>query len=63
MMSKTEQQQEATRFSFDYLNYLMEQEGVVDRVVERKLRQLEPRLEQLIDQKIDQRFKKLINNK
>ena len=36
MMSKTEQQQEATRFSFDYLNYLMEQEGVVDRVVERE---------------------------
>ena len=62
-MSKTERQQEATRFSFDYLNYLMEQEGVVERMVDRKIRQLEPRLEKLIDQKIDQRIQKLINNK
>lgn len=51
-MGKTEQQQEATRFSLDYLSYLMEQEGVVERMVDRKLKQLEPHIEDMIDQKI-----------
>ncbi len=62
-MSKTDRQQEATQFSFDYLNSLMEQEGVVERMVEKRIRQLEPRLEKLIDQKIEQQMQKLINNK
>ena len=48
-MSKTNRQQEATRFSLDYLRYLMEQEGVVERMVDRKLKQLEPCIEDMID--------------
>ena len=60
---KSERQQKATRFSFDYLNYLIEQERVVERMIDRKMKQMEPRLEELIDQKIDQRMEKLIKNK
>jgi hypothetical protein len=58
-MSKTVRQQESTKFSFGYLDYLMEQEGVVERMVDRKLKQMEPKIEKLIEEKM----KKLINNK
>ncbi len=56
---KSERQQKATRFSFDYLNYLIEQEEVVERMVDRKLKQMEPCLEKMIDEKI----KEKLNNK
>lgn len=55
-MNKTAQQQEATKFSFDYLKYLLQQEQVMDRMLERKINQLEPRLEKLIDEKIEERL-------
>lgn len=57
MMNKTEQQKEATRFSFDYFKYLLQQEQVMDRMLERKMNQLEPRLEQLIDKKIEEKLR------
>lgn len=56
---KSERQQKAIRFSFDYLNYLIEQEEVVERLVDRKLKQMEPCLEKMIDEKI----KEKLNNK
>lgn len=56
---KSERQQKATRFSFDYLSYLIEQEEVVERMVDRKLKQMEPCLEKMIDEKI----KEKLNNK
>lgn len=56
---KSERQQKATRFSFDYLNYLIEHEEVVERMVDRKLKQMEPCLEKMIDEKI----KEKLNNK
>ena len=56
---KSERQQKATRFSFDYLNYLIEQEEVVERMVDRKLKQMEPCLEKMIDEK----KKEKLNNK
>ncbi len=56
-MNKTQQQQEATRFSFDYFKYLLQQEQVMDRMLERKINQLGPRLEKLIDEKINERLK------
>ena len=55
-MNKTAQQQEATKFSFDYFKYLLQQEQVMDRMLERKINQLEPRLEKLIDEKIEERL-------
>ena len=57
MMNKTEQQKEATRFSIDYFKYLLQQEQVMDRMLERKMHQLEPRLEQLIDKKIEEKLR------
>lgn len=56
-MGKTEQQKEATRFSFDYFNHLQQQEDVLDRMLNRKMSQLEARLDQMIDQKIKQHLK------
>lgn len=53
---KSERQQKATRFSFDYLNYLIEQEEVVERMVDRKLKQMEPCLEKMIDEKIKEKL-------
>lgn len=58
-MGTTDRNHEAKQFSLDYLDYLMEQEGVVERMVDRKLKQMEPKIEKLIEQKIQ----KLINNK
>lgn len=62
-MNKTEQQKEATRFSFDYLKYFLQQEGVVERMVDRKMSLLESRIDQMIDEKIYQRMKQNSNNK
>lgn len=56
-MNKTVRQQEATRFSFDYLNYLLQQEGVVERMVDVKFRDLERKLDKMIEQKINQQLK------
>jgi len=58
-MGTTDRNHEAKQFSFDYLDFLMEQEGVVERMVDRKLKLMEPEIEKLIEQKIQ----KLINNK
>ena len=56
-MNKTEQQQEAMRFSFDYFKFLLHQEDTIDRMLERKINQLEPRLEELINEKINERLR------
>lgn len=63
MMNKTEQQKEAMRFSFDYFRYLLQQEEVIERMVNRKIDQMEPCIEQLVEQKIDQRLKELSKNR
>lgn len=56
-MNKTERQREATRFSLDYLNFLLHQEGVVERMVDLKLKSLEPKIDKMIEQKINQHLK------
>lgn len=60
-MDKTEQQQEATQFSFDYFRYLLHQEEMIDRIVKKNMDQLEPQIASLIGQKIEQRLKEFIN--
>lgn len=57
-MKKTERQREAIRFSLDYLNYLLQQEGIVERMIDIKLKSLEPKIEKMIEQKIKQHFNK-----
>lgn len=60
-MKKTMQQEEATRFSLEYLQYFLRQEGMVERMVDRKFSQLEPQIDQLIEQKIIQHLQNLSN--
>ena len=55
-MKLSEKQKAAHRLAADYLGYLDEQEALVDRLLERKWKQMESQLEQMIDQKIQERF-------
>ena len=63
MTSKKEQHNYAKRFSLDYLQYLLRQEDVIERLLEKRIIQLEPELEKLIDEKIDSRIRTFLNNK
>ena len=63
MTSKKELHNEAKRFSLDYLQYLLRQEDVIERLLEKRIIQLEPELEKLIDEKIDSRIRTFLNNK
>ena len=56
-MDKTEQQKEATKFSFEYLRYFLQQEEIVERLINNKVNQLRPEIERLIDKKIEKRMK------
>lgn len=62
-MSKKEQHNDAKRFSLDYLQYLLRQEDVIERLLDKRMLQLEPELEKLIDEKIDSRIRTFLNNK
>ena len=62
-MSKKEQHNDAKRFSLEYLQYLLRQEDIIERLLEKRMIQLEPELEKLIDEKIDSRIRTFLNNK
>lgn len=62
-MSKKEQQNDAKRFSLEYLQYLLRQEDIIERLLDKRMTQLEPELEKLIDEKIDSRIRTFLNNK
>ena len=51
-MELSEKQKAAHKFAADYLSFLSEQEAVMDRMLDRKWKEIEPWLEQLIDKKI-----------
>ena len=53
-MVLSEKQKAAHRFAAEYLGFLDEQEALVDRLLERKWKQIEPLLEQMIEQKIQE---------
>ena len=60
-MSKKEQQNDAKRFSLEYLQYLLRQEDIIERLLDKRMIQLEPELEKLIDEKIDSRIRTYLN--
>lgn len=62
-MNKKEQQNDAKRFSLEYLQYLLRQEDIIERLLEKRITQLEPELEKIIDEKIDSRIRTFFNNK
>ena len=53
-MVLSEKQKAAHRFAAEYLGFLDEQEALVDRLLEKKWKQIEPLLEQMIEQKIQE---------
>jgi uncharacterized protein YaaW (UPF0174 family) len=55
-MVLSEKQKAAHRLAAEYLGFLDEQEALVDRLLERKWKQIEPKLEQMIDKKIQERL-------
>lgn len=61
-MSKKEQHYDAKRFSLEYLQYLLRQEDIIERLLDKRMIQLEPELEKLIDEKIDSRIRTYLNN-
>lgn len=61
-MSKKEQHNDAKRFSLEYLQYLLRQEDIIERLLDKRMIQLEPELEKLIDEKIDSRIRTYLNN-
>lgn len=62
-MNKKEQQNDAKRFSLEYLQYLLQQEDIIERLLDKRMLQLEPELEKIIDEKIDSRIRTFFNNK
>ena len=55
-MELSEKQKAAHRLAAEYFCYLDEQEALLDRLLERKWKQIEPRLEQMIERKIQERL-------
>lgn len=53
-MSSTEKQKVAHELATDYMSFLSQQEAVMNRMLDRKWKEIEPWLEQMIDKKIAQ---------
>ena len=53
-MSNTEKQKAAHGLAADYMSFLSQQEAVMDRMLDRKWKEIEPRLEQIIDKKVEE---------
>jgi hypothetical protein len=51
-MSSSEKQKVAHELAADYMSFLSQQEAVMDRMLDRKWKEVEPWLEQIIDKKI-----------
>jgi hypothetical protein len=52
MQKKTDRQKQARQLATDYLGFLMDQEGLVRRVVDERVAELQPELEALVDERI-----------
>ena len=53
-MTLSEKQKAAHKLAADYMSFLIRQEALVDRLVERKWKEIEPQLEQMIERKIQE---------
>ena len=51
-MALSEKQKAAHRLAAEYLYFLSQQEAVLNRMLERKLKEMEPKLEQMIEKRI-----------
>ena len=55
-MELTEKQKAARTLISEYLDFLDDQEALVDRIIDRKWKQVIPLLEQMIERKIEERL-------
>ena len=51
-MEKTEKQKQARKLVTDYLGFLMDQEGLVRRVVDERLAEMQPIIDAMVDHRI-----------
>ena len=51
-MEKTEKQKQARKLVTDYLGFLMDQEGLVRRVVDERLAEMQPIIDAMVDRRI-----------
>ena len=61
-MELTEKRKAARKLASEYTGLMVEQETLVDRIVSRRLQQLEPQLEQFIERKIQEYMASAIRN-
>lgn len=62
MKELTAKQKAARKLASDYSGFLMEQEALVNRLVDQRLKQLEPVIKRRIAQMIDERFHAVMSN-
>ena len=62
MKEMTDKQKAARKLASDYSRYLFDQENLVERIVDRKWRELSTYIEELIDQKVKERLTDISNN-
>ncbi len=55
-MAQSEKQKAAHQLAAEYLGFLSQQEAEMDRLFERKWKDIEPWLEKMIDRKIKERL-------
>lgn len=54
-MKKTERQKQAQKFTRDYLDFLIDQEILVRRVVDERLAEMQPVIDAMVDKRIRER--------
>ena len=61
-MEKTEKQRAAHQLIGDYMKFMSEQESVVERIVDKKLAQMEPLVRQIVEQYLKEKENPLTIN-
>ena len=62
-MAKEELQKSMRQYAIDYLHFLTDQEMMVERVVDRRLMEMQPRIQQMVDEQVALRLKESKRNK
>jgi hypothetical protein len=59
----TERQKAMRQCAFDYLHFLTDQEMMVERLVDRRLTEMQPKIERLIEEQVDRRLQQIAKNR
>lgn len=55
----TERQRAMRQAAFDYLHFLTDQEMMVERIVDRRLTEMQPRIEQMVEERVASRLQEM----